>query len=240
MKKINQLMVKSGLSQEAADKICESLVQKKAAMQESIDKQFKRRAAMAKKVCVEEVEKHKRELSRRIQIFLEAKNVAIEESITRQIAQRDTEAVAKLEKVYALLEGIDVDGQSVIELKNELNKFKSIAAKLVDDRNKAVAKSHRIYAIAESVLNRNRKLEKIVTEGNTTITRRKKKSATKRRSNINEERSRTRAKGARATTTRRTISESVGRKVVNSRQPIDESLPISNISIDTIANAIDG
>ena len=240
MKKINQLMVKSGLSQEAADKICESLVQKKAAMQESIDKQFKRRAAMAKKVCVEEVEKHKRELSRRMQIFLEAKNVAIEESITRQIAQRNTEAVAKLEKVYALLEGIDVDGQSVTELKNELNKFKSIAAKLVDDRNKAVAKSQRIYAIAESVLNRNRKLEKIVTEGNTTITRRKKKPAAKRRSSINEERSRTRAKGARATTTRRTISESVGRKVVNSRQPIDESLPISNISIDTIANAIDG
>jgi hypothetical protein len=164
MDKIKQLLQKCGLSTEVSAELCEAIDNHANMLKEQSDTEFKARIAKAKKVCFEEVEAHKAELSRRVQIFLEAKNSAIEESVMRQSANKETEAVAKLEKIYALLEGIELNGRSSGELKTEIDKFRKLAEHLVEERDNAVAKAKRCIQISERVLKRNRGLEQSLTE----------------------------------------------------------------------------
>ena len=199
MDKIKQLLQKCGLSDEASAQICEALDNHAKELKSQSETEFQQRLAKAKKVCFEEVETHKAELSRRVQIFLEAKNAAIDELITRQMANRETEAVAKLEKIYALLEGIELNGGSNSELNVELAKFKKLAGRLVEERNKAIQKAQRCVSISERVLRRNRQLEKVVTEGVAQPTSEKPKRLDGSRSN-----------GSRQTT-QRTLKENVER-----------------------------
>ena len=168
MEKIKQLLQKCGLSAEVSAELCEAIDSHANTLKEQSDIEFQTRLAKAKKVCFEEVEAHKAELARRLQIFLEAKNSAIEEHVMRQSANKDTAAAAKLEKIYALLEGVELNGQSNSELKTEINKFRQLAERLVEDRDRAVAKAKRCIQISERVLKRNRVLEHTLTEGKTT------------------------------------------------------------------------
>jgi hypothetical protein len=168
MDKIKQLLQKCGLSPETSAELCGAIDNHANTLKEQSDTEFQTRLAKAKKVCFEEVEAHKAELSRRLQIFLEAKNSTIEELITRQSANKETEAVAKLEKIYALLEGIELDGQSNSELKAEIDKFRKLAEHLVEERNGAVAKAKRCVSISERVLKRNRVLEQSLSENRDT------------------------------------------------------------------------
>jgi hypothetical protein len=165
MDKIKQLLQKCGLSAEVSAQLCEAIDNHANELKEQSDTEFQARLVKAKKVCFEEVEAHKAELARRLQIFLEAKNSTIEELVMRQSANRETEAVAKLEKIYALLEGIELNGQSNSELKTEIEKFKKLAEHLVEERDKANAKAKRCIQISERVLKRNRALEHTLTEG---------------------------------------------------------------------------
>lgn len=164
MDKIKQLLQKCGLTAEVSTQICEAIDNHASMLKEQSETEFQARLAKAKKVCFEEVEAHKAELARRLQIFLEAKNSTIEELVMRQSANRETEAVAKLEKIYALLEGIELNGQSNSELKTELDKFRKLAERLVEERDSAVSKAKRCMQISERVLRRNRGLEQSLNE----------------------------------------------------------------------------
>jgi hypothetical protein len=168
MDKIKQLLQKCGLSAEVSAELCEAIDNHANTLKEQADTEFQTRLAKAKKVCFEEVEAHKAELSRRLQIFLEAKNSTIEELVMRQSANKEAESVAKLEKIYALLEGVELNGQSNSELKTEINKFRKLAERLVEERDSAVAKAKRCIQISERVLKRNRTLENSLNEGNKT------------------------------------------------------------------------
>ncbi len=164
MDKIKQLALKCGLSEETATKLCESIDSHLKQKDQERDQEFQSRLAKAKQVCVEEVKAHKAELSRRTQIFLEAKNVAIEEQINRQLASRQAEAVAKLERIAALVEGFDVDGQPQSELKGEITKLRKWVKNLSEERKMAVEKNKRLKQISERVLKRNRELESTLLE----------------------------------------------------------------------------
>jgi len=164
MDKIKQLLQKCGLTAEVSTQLCEAIDNHASMLKEQSETEFQARLAKAKKVCFEEVEAHKAELSRRLQIFLEAKNSTIEELVMRQSANRETEAVAKLEKIYALLEGIELNGQSNSELKTELDKFRKLAEHLVEERDSAISKAKRCMQISERVLKRNRGLEQSLNE----------------------------------------------------------------------------
>lgn len=214
MDKIKQLLQKCGLSDEASAQICEALDNHAKELKSQSETEFQQRLAKAKKVCFEEVETHKAELSRRVQIFLEAKNAAIDELITRQMANRETEAVAKLEKIYALLEGIELNGGSNSELNAELAKFKKLAGRLVEERNKAIQKAQRCVSISERVLRRNRQLEKVVTEGVTQPAPEQPKRLDGSRSN-----------GSRQTT-QRTLKENVERTPA----PPPQAIPVATMT----------
>jgi len=202
MDKIRQLLQKSGLSSEAASQICESLDNYTAQVKQKLDEEFKTRLAKAKQVCEEETSAHKAELSRRVQVFLETKGPAIEESLTRQAANRETEAVAKLERVAAVVEGIQLDGQSNSELVAEANKLKKLAGRLIEERDHALKKAKDLVSISERLVARNRDMQKALVEHS------QGSDATRSRpGKIDEGR-----KGGQARTTRPTIKENIDRE----------------------------
>lgn len=164
MDKIKALMIENGMSEEAATKICESMGNYVTSHKQKLDEQFKQRLAKAKQVCLEQTSEHKRELSRRFQIFVEAKQVQIEESLRKQIASKETEAAATLEKVSRLIEGLDIDGQPNSELKAELQKLTTAYEKVVTERDAAVNKANDSLQICERVMKRCRQLERVVKE----------------------------------------------------------------------------
>lgn len=194
MEKIRELLQKSGLSSETADQICESLDRYTAGVKTQCDEEFQARLAKAKQVCLEETEAHKVELSRRLQIFLETKGPAIEEAIARQAANRETEAEAKLEKITALVEGVQLDGQSNSELQAELTKLKKVATHLLEERDHAIQEAKRLQSISERLVTSNSKMQKALAEsdGNGTT------------KSIEETR-----KGGKPRTTRPTLTENV-------------------------------
>lgn len=169
MDKIKQLLQQNGVSVEAASQICESLETYTSSVKAQYDAEFQKRLTNAKKVCKEEVEAHKAELARRVQIFLEAKCHAIEESIGRDMAKRETEAVAKLEKITALVEGIEIDGKSQTELKGEVDKLQKLAHQLVEERDQATRKARNLQGISERLIKRSRQLERAVSEGSVKV-----------------------------------------------------------------------
>ena len=199
MDKIRELLTKSGVSEEAASKICESLDTFRTEVKEQYDAEFTTRLQKAKQVCLEETNAHKAELSRRVQIFLEAKNTAIEQSLLRSSAQRETEAAATLEKIASLVEGIEPNGQSCSELKTELAKYRRITESIAKERDAAMQKAKRLTGISERVLAQNRALERRIAEGQEAPA--KPNGQVKR---IDEDRSK-----GKPQTTRRTIKETV-------------------------------
>jgi len=197
MDKIKQLLQKSGLSAEAASQVCESLDSYAAEVKQKFDEEFKTRLAKAKQVCLEETEAHKAELSRRVQVFLETKGPAVEESLARQAANRETEAVAKLERITAVVEGIQLDGQSNSELVVEAKKLKKLAGRLIEERDHALKSASDLRSISERLVAKNREMHKALIEN-------PQGSDTAQRGRIDESR-----KGGKARTTRPTIKENV-------------------------------
>lgn len=157
LQQIQELMTKCGLSEEAASKICDSIIGYSNTYKAKIDEEYATRVEAARKICVEETEAYKLELARRLQVYLEARSQHIEQNIARQVAVREGEAQNLLSQVQSLLEGIPAGGDAA--LKNENTKLRQHMARLQEERDKAVVTANRQTALAEKVLRRNRLAE---------------------------------------------------------------------------------
>lgn len=159
--KILDLLTKAGCKPELVTAIGESLDQYKTTIREQFEADYSAKVEQAKKVCIEETEAHKRELSRRLQVFLETKGAAIDAHLQRQSALNESEAVTKLKNLRALLEGVQVEqngaGQNG-QLPAVIEKAKRTIQQLTEERDQAVALANKKNAIAEKVLSRNREL----------------------------------------------------------------------------------
>lgn len=157
--KIKQLLMASGVTDELSAKIVESMVEYKAACvaeaKETLDEKIK----LAKKVIFEEVELYKQELARKVQIFCESKVQTIDQQLKRKSAAGETEATAKLTKVYALLEGIDLDGKKPDgKLEAQIADANNRIALLSKNLASAKMQAKRAIGIAESVMAKNKVL----------------------------------------------------------------------------------
>ncbi len=161
MDKIRAILEKLG-SKELAGQIIECLTKHETELKEKLDVEYKARMAQAQKVCVEEVEEYKKELARKAQVYFESKADKVEQTIAKQVAIHESEAGAKLKEIRALLEGIDLNGNSEAAIratKTEIEQLNAKIKQLTESRNTAVAKANRSFGIAEQALTRNRELE---------------------------------------------------------------------------------
>jgi len=221
--KIHELLLKANVSEELASNIVNSLEQYRTTLREQFEVEYAAKVDQAKKVCIEETEAHKRELSRRVQIFCETKGAAVEAHLAKQSALSESEATAKLTELRALLEGVTLHAGPNGTAQAGLEKVKKQAQLAVEGRNKAVTVANRQTAIAEKALKKNRelaainaRLKKQISEG----TQKPKKTVSESRKQQSRRIDGQRRKSAKRVSSQPTLVESQDRRTPpQSKQP---------------------
>lgn len=171
MDKLKELFKQLGGSEDLVNALSEELVRYGEELKEQHNRDFEKRVNAAKKICLEEVQKEKAALARKVSIFLESKLEAIEKASDKQRLQEDTEATNKLKHMRALLEGISIEdnGQSrkLQEAEKRLTRMTKAFNTLKEERDKAVRKANDANSIALKTLQRNRLLESKIKAANT-------------------------------------------------------------------------
>lgn len=155
---IKNLLVKSGVSEELSDKICESMTNYREQVLGESKKEVSNKIKAAKQVIFEEVQAYKLDLANKVQIFCEAKDRAIEKQLMQKSAAGETEAKEKLGKVYAVLEGINPKSGFNSKLKTELSDAKKTIDRLGKQVKSHATQAKRATSIAESLMEKNRKM----------------------------------------------------------------------------------
>lgn len=170
MDELKQLILKCGMSQEFASELCESLDAHEKQLRSGLNEEFKAKLEDAKKRLVEETEQYKMELARRVQVFLESKSAAVEEQLTKQSAIKESAATSQLEKVKAILEGIELNGSAPTELLAKNAKLERRVKQLTESCNHATRKANRLQKLSERIVANSRSGQRpqLVQESKTT------------------------------------------------------------------------
>lgn len=156
--KIVALLENAGCKPELTEAIVNTLEEYKIAIREQFEADYTAKVAEAKRICVEETESHKIELSRALQVFLETKEATISTQLARQASNNESEAVTKLRNVKNLLEGVQTQNGDNAVNSTVVESVNKKLLKLQEQYNLAIDKANRQTAIAEKVLARNRAL----------------------------------------------------------------------------------
>lgn len=163
MDKLRELLKQLGGSDELIGAISEELGRYGEELKEQYSRDFNDRIQKARQICLEEVQKEKSALARKVSIFLESKLEAIDKAAEKHRLQEDTEAVSKLKRMRAYLEDVQLDdnGQSreLQETKKQLTRLNKAFKTLKEERDVAVYKANQANEIALKALGRNRLLE---------------------------------------------------------------------------------
>jgi hypothetical protein len=163
MDKLKELFQQLGGSDELVKALSEELSRYGEELKQQYDRDFDSRIYKARQICLEEVQKEKAALARKVSIFLESKLEAFEKTAEKQRLQEDTEAGNKLKHVRALLEGISLEdnGQSreLQDTKKQMARLSKAFKTLKEERNVAVRKANKANEIALKTLKKNRLLE---------------------------------------------------------------------------------
>ena len=162
MEKIKKLLAEMGASQELVNTIVESLADFQKRVKTTAGSELKQRLVEARKLCIEEIEKEKQELARKVEIFLESKLASIERTAKKQTAIGEGKALKILRDAKALLEGITFEGGNPTEIqamRDELQAFRLEKTQLTEQVQRAQQKATRANKVAMQLVERTRVLE---------------------------------------------------------------------------------
>lgn len=158
MDKIKELLKQLGGSAE----LVESVIKEFQAYKERVDKEANEtlvaRLEKAKQICLEELNKEKADLARKVEIFLEARIASINREAQKRAAIGESEAVKTLKELKNLLEGVNNDGNSE-DNQAETKKLRLMAARLQEEITGLQGQAKRANTIAMRALQRNKVLE---------------------------------------------------------------------------------
>lgn len=228
--KMGALLKQMGISEEATKQfltVCEDWHKNE---ESKLKKEYDTRLSKAKKICVEEVEAHKANLSRGVQMFLESKLESISKAGEKQAAIAESEAVKQLKQVKNLLSGLDIDSAvnaQALQAEGKKNaKLTAELATLKESLARETAKSAKMAELAEKTVARQKSLEGELSQSKKLLGEAKdvlQKSREGKRETISEHKQ----KSAKPKT-KQPISENKG-----------ASKPSGGTDIDAIAAAID-
>jgi len=226
MNKIKELLAQIGASEELVKQICEAMEAWKKAEKTKIDEEFNARLVKARDICTEEVDTHKRDIARRVEIFLESQIASIERSAKDRMAIEESQAVNTLKRTKSMLEGIqiDSDGSDLQAVQTENEKLRSSIVSIGEERDQVKVKYERAEKIARQSMARNNTLEE-------------KLAAASKETPVSESKGGTKLDGKRTDsaqpkTTRRTLTESqkAGRQTIQEEAaPADEIGEIASV-----------
>lgn len=172
MEKIIEMLKGLGASEDLAKAFTEELQSYTTSVKSKLEEDYQKKLGKAQKICVEEVQKEKRELARKLKTFLESKAAAFEQAAARQRAIEESQSAALLKKAKAVLENVELKETGATngkldEASKTIARLQKACATLKEERNQAVAKANTANDIAAKALQRNRILESksTVTEG---------------------------------------------------------------------------
>lgn len=170
MNKIKDLLKQMGASEELTEQIIKTFAEYTHTIETKLDEEFKARLQNAKKVCMEEVEKEKADLARKVEIFLEARIATINREAEKQAAIGESDASKTLRELKSLLEGVDngaqltEDAQAAVA---ENKKLRLMVSQLQDKSAHLEEKATKANQIAMKALSLNRMLESKANGGKT-------------------------------------------------------------------------
>jgi hypothetical protein len=228
MEKIIELLKQIGASDDLAKQLCEELKRHDLNLHEKYEKLYKQKLDEAKKICVEEVNKFKSDMARKVSVFLESKVGQIEKRVEQQKAVEELEASSKLRQVREITEGVEVADDA--ELKALREKVETQDAKiktLAEEKKKAEVSANRANEMALEIIREHKSViasapktekteqakpeeKKVVTEGKATEAGKagEKKNDAQKTLKENIEKKRRMISTARPMTTRKTLVES--------------------------------
>lgn len=162
MDKIKHLLEQLGATKELTEQFMGTLKEYRENVRMEVTKEYEDRLAKAKKVCLEEVEKHKKTLAHRVQVYLESKAETIEQQISKQVAIKESAAESKLKAIATTLEGIEANSESndadLRAAMQDVEKLKKALSESKDRIKVLESKAKRAVTIAESTVKKNRQL----------------------------------------------------------------------------------
>lgn len=168
LSKIESLLKQMGISEEATKEFVTVCQEWHKTEKDKLQEEYKVRLEKAKKLCVEEVEAHKANLSRGVKMFLENQGDIIRKASEKKAAIAESDAVNQLKKIKSLLGGIDVDGAvnaQAVQAESKKNaELVGQVATLTESLSKERAKAAKLGELSEKSLSRQRELEKTITE----------------------------------------------------------------------------
>ena len=163
MDKLKSLFQQAGVSETLTSAIIEEIDNHIKIIQEDYDQRFQTKLAKAEKVAQDLLNKEKIRLSKRVGVYLEAKDEHINRAAEKQRLNEDTEATSMLKRVRALLEGVNIEdpsqNQDLQVARKQIARLQRAVGTLKEERNVAVHKANDANKIAVKQLNKNRLLE---------------------------------------------------------------------------------
>lgn len=164
MEKLKQaLRALPGSTDELVENVCNELDRYTADIKAGYDADYADKIRKVKQVCVEEVNKEKSAIARKVAIFLESQAKSVEQALKKQRAIEDTEATSLLKRTKSLLEGVSYDDSGVSRdlqaAQTRMQRLERQMKAVSEERNTLLNKANRAHTIAEDLAKKNKKLQ---------------------------------------------------------------------------------
>jgi len=163
MKKLVELLKEIGGSDELVKQLSEELDRFTKGVYNKYDTLFNKKLERAKQICMEELDKERASLARKVGTFLESKTSAMQQAHSRQRAIEESEAKSLLKKTKALLEGIQLDNdgstRNIYEIEKRANRLNKALSALKEERDSWILRANKANDIAAKALKHSNLLE---------------------------------------------------------------------------------
>jgi len=242
MDKLKSLLKQLGGGDEFATAICEEFDRYAQSIKEKYKQQYDEKIHKARNVCLEEINKEKALLAKKVGVYLEAKEGHMVKAAEKHRLSEDTEATSTLKRVKAIMEGIEYDDQGhsreLQAAQKQTVRLQKAVQTLKEERDIAVRKANEANGIAVKALKKNRLLESKIKTGQalseSKTTSNKKKGSKPKDKTISEEKKpkrrrldQSRRAPAKGRSTRETIVEN---QVKKSGKPQNADKKIAGIA----------
>jgi hypothetical protein len=159
--KIKELCGQLKMSEEGTGQLLTLLEAYRKDVEKEYEDKFNTRLEEAMKVCLEEVKKEKADLSRKVEIFLEARVNAVTREAQKQAAIGEAANSKTLREIKALLEGVKLENVPE-EYQAAVTELKKLRLKLHENQEEKAAlqqKVQQVSTIAMKSLKYNKNLE---------------------------------------------------------------------------------
>jgi hypothetical protein len=168
LQKISEMLKSMGISEDCSKEFVSICEEWRNNEKNRLQEEYKARLERAKKACIEETEAHKVSLSRGLQVFLENEAEKIRKASEKQAAIAEPEAVNRLKQIQSILGGSNIDGAVNAQALQAESKKNALlvkqVAELTESLSREKAKSSKFHELTEKAINRQKGLEKEITE----------------------------------------------------------------------------